>query len=134
MVDEVSLHESMPENDTNVEYQDTEEDKTATSIASVQRPLITDSTTEWRRYGILSEAEISTIAVMAAFLAVHPLGASIEEITTYLRGFDHMYTPSYLESLLQRLNRVFQFCRVGGGNMPQKWCFLGFQTCCAEVD
>ena len=76
----------------------------------------------------LSEAEVAIVAVLAAFLTVHPLGASIESITTYFQNFNPAYNSYYLESLLHRLAKVFQLS-AGGEGGASKWWFLGFQTC-----
>ena len=75
----------------------------------------------------LSEAEVAIVSVLAAFLTVHPLGATIESITDYFQTFNPAYNSYYLESLLRRLTKVFQLSGEGGG----KWWFLGFQTCYA---
>ncbi len=82
----------------------------------------------------LSDTEIAIASVLAAFLTVHPLGASIEEITTYFRNFNSTYNSYYLESLLCRLPSVFQMSQATaptneGGAPVNKWWFLGFQTC-----
>lgn len=72
----------------------------------------------------LSEAEVAMVTVLAAFLTVHPLGATIETITAYFKTFNSAYNSYFLESLLRRLTKVFQ---LSSG----KWWFLGFQTCYA---
>lgn len=85
----------------------------------------------------LSEAEVAIVAVMAAFLTVHPLGATIEEITAYFQSFNPAHNSYYLESLLRRLTKVFQLSGGGGAGgsggegTVGKWWFLGFQTCYA---
>ncbi len=76
----------------------------------------------------LSEAEVAIVAVLAAFLTVHPLGASIDAITSYFQNFNPAYNSYYLESLLRRLSKVFQLSGEGSG----KWWFMGFQTCYAS--
>ena len=82
----------------------------------------------------LSDTEVAIASVLAAFLTVHPLGASIDEITTYFRNFNTTYNSYYLESLLCRLPSVFQMSPAAastneGGATINKWWFLGFQTC-----
>ena len=78
----------------------------------------------------LSEAEVAIVAVLSAFLTVHPLGASLESITSYFQTFNPAYSRIYLESLLHRLSKVFQQSASGDGQ-EKKWWFLGFQTCYA---
>ena len=46
----------------------------------------------------LSDTEVAIASVLAAFLTVHPLGASIEEITTYFQNFNSTYNSYYLET------------------------------------
>lgn len=74
----------------------------------------------------LSEHDIALSAVMAAFLTVHPLGASLEEIEFYFQTLNTTYNSIYLESLLQRLPKVFQLSKAANGQ--PRWWFLGFQT------
>ncbi len=87
------------------------------------------STTELSGTG-LSEPEVAIVSVLAAFLTVHPLGATIEAITSYFQTFNSAYNSYFLESLLRRMTKVFQYSTgtEGGGG---KWWFLGFQTCYA---
>ena len=74
----------------------------------------------------LSEEEVALVSVMAAFLTVHPLGASLAEIATYFGTLNANYNSVYLESLLHRLPKVFQLSQ--GANREPRWWFLGFQT------
>ncbi len=74
----------------------------------------------------LSENDIALTAVMAAFLTVHPLGATLTEIHNYFMTLNSSYNSYYLESLLRRLPKVFQNTRAAGGEY--RWWFLGFQT------
>ena len=80
----------------------------------------------------LTEPEVAIVSVLASFLAVHPLGATINEITMYFQGFNPSYNSHYLESLLRRLSKVFQLS-AGTGGLPGKWWFMGFQTCYSAV-
>ena len=74
----------------------------------------------------VSDMEVALIAVMAAFLTVHPLGASMSEISTYFQTFNPTYNSYYLESLLRRMPKVFQLSQAANGE--PRWWFLGFQT------
>ena len=74
----------------------------------------------------LSEDEVALVAVMAAFLTVHPLGSSLAEISQYFLTLSSNYNSVYLESLLHRLPKVFQLSQ--GANGEPRWWFLGFQT------
>lgn len=91
----------------------------------------------------LSEPEVAIVTVLAAFLTVHPLGATIESITAYFQNFNPAYNSYYLESLLRRLSKVFQVSdgtggtsgtggsggADGGEGSNKRWWFMGFQTC-----
>ena len=46
--------------------------------------------------------------VLATFLAVHPLGASLGEIAEYAQAFNPKLDYVYIQSLLARLPHVFQ--------------------------
>lgn len=74
----------------------------------------------------LTEDEVAMVAVMAAFLTVHPLGSSLAEISQYFLTLSSNYNSVYLESLLHRLPKVFQLSQ--GANREPRWWFLGFQT------
>ena len=74
----------------------------------------------------LSENDIALVSVIAAFLTVHPLGATVEEIEVYFQTLNKNYTSIYLLSLLRRLPKVFQLSQ--GMDGQPRWWFLGFQT------
>ena len=76
----------------------------------------------------LTEAEVAIVTVIATFLTVHPLGAAIGDIVSYLQAFNPACNEIYTESLLRRLPQVFQLSQSTEGSA--KWWFLGFQTCC----
>ena len=75
----------------------------------------------------LSENDIALAAVMAAFLTVHPLGATLTEIQSYFTTLNSSYNCYYLESVLRRLPKVFQYSQASAGS-EYRWWFLGFQT------
>ena len=124
VIEEVNMDDI---NDMDIEDQDEDNSLAAAAAAYAQcRSTIGSTTTE----GLgLSESEIAVVSVLAAFLTVHPLGATINEITMYFQGFNPTYNSYYLESLLRRLSKVFQL----GGDGTGKWWFLGFQTCYTAV-
>lgn len=74
----------------------------------------------------LSDTDIALASVMAAFLTVHPLGASLEEIELYFRTLNSTYNSIYLEALLHRLPMIFQLSQ--GTDHKPRWWFMGFQT------
>lgn len=122
VIEEVNMDDI---NNMDIEDQEEEDNSLAAAAAAYAQCRSTIGSTTTEGLG-LSESEVAVVSVLAAFLTVHPLGATINEITVYFHGFNPTYNSYYLESLLQRLSKVFQ---LSGG----KWWFLGFQTCYTAV-
>lgn len=80
----------------------------------------------------LTQDEISVATVLATFLAVHPLGASLGEIAEYAEAFNPKLDYAYVQTLLSRLPHVFQLSAQDGDDA--KWWFLGFQSACHLFD
>ena len=80
----------------------------------------------------LTQDEVSVATVLATFLAVHPLGASLGEIAEYAQAFNPKLDYVYVQSLLSRLPHVFQLSAQEGDEA--KWWFLGFQSACHLFD
>ena len=81
---------------------------------------------------MLAQDEVCIAAVLAIFLAVHPLGASLGKIAEYAQAFNPKLDYAYVQSLLSRLPHVFQLSAQEGDNV--KWWFLGFQSACHFFD
>ena len=75
----------------------------------------------------MTEREIAMVTVIATFLAVHPLGATIGEITHYFQAFNPQSSGYYLQGLLTRLPQVFQMTQSAEEVEP-RWWFLGYQS------
>ena len=75
----------------------------------------------------MSEREIAMVTVIATFLAVHPLGATIGEITHYFQAFNPQSSGYYLQGLLTRLPQVFQMTQ-SAEELEPRWWFLGYQS------
>ena len=135
IIEEFSLDEptpTVPGNDMDIEDQESKDERAPSLAAAAAAYAQIRSSIGSSGHQGLSEPEVAIVSVMSAFLSVHPLGASIEEITAYFRGFNPSYNNHYLESLLRRLSKVFQIT-AGVGDLPGKWWFLGFQTCYTAV-
>lgn len=102
--------------------------KAAAAYAQM-RSTVAKSDSEATGHG-MTEAEIAMATVIATFLTVHPLGASLDEVEQYFQVFNPSANRIYLESLLRRLPQVFQLSQSTTGE--SKWWFLGFQTCCTQ--
>ncbi len=79
----------------------------------------------------LTELEVAVVSVIATFLTVHPLGASMEEISSYLHAFNPTLTAIYVDALVRRLPQVFQLSQSAEGKA--KWWFSGFNSCCSQA-
>lgn len=75
----------------------------------------------------MTEKEIAMVTVIATFLAVHPLGATIGEITRYFQAFNPQSSGYYLQGLLTRLPQVFQMTQ-SAEELEPRWWFLGYQS------
>ena len=110
-----------------------EEDSSLAAVAAAYAQMRSSMGSTEANVGFgLSEAEVAIVSVLASFLTVHPLGATVDEITGYFQAFNPAYTSYYLESLLNRLPQVFQLSQSTDSSTA-KWWFLGFQTCCSQA-
>ena len=101
----------------------------AAAAAYAQAKSAITTTTEVTGLGLM-ESEVAVISVIATFLTVNPLGATIKEVTTYLQNFNAAFTTIYVESIMRRLPQVFQLSQASEGQ--PKWWFSGFNTCCSQ--
>uniref|UniRef100_A0A667WUJ7 Ecto-NOX disulfide-thiol exchanger 2 n=1 Tax=Myripristis murdjan TaxID=586833 RepID=A0A667WUJ7_9TELE len=66
--------------------------------------------------------------IISTFLHVHPFGASIEYICSYLQRLDTKINPGEVEALLSRLPCTFRQELTGvGASLEKRWNFCGFQ-------
>uniref|UniRef100_A0A672I800 RRM domain-containing protein n=1 Tax=Salarias fasciatus TaxID=181472 RepID=A0A672I800_SALFA len=73
-------------------------------------------------------AVCSPAGIISTFLHVHPFGASIEYICSYLQRLDTKINPSEVEALLSRLPCTFRQELTGvGASLEKRWNFCGFQ-------
>ncbi|XP_078067727.1 ecto-NOX disulfide-thiol exchanger 2-like isoform X2 [Mustelus asterias] len=76
---------------------------------------------------VRSEREALLVGIISTFLHVHPFGASIDYICSYLQRLDAKISPSEIEGLLTRLQHVFQQEITGvGASLEKRWKFSGF--------
>nr|XP_061792874.1 ecto-NOX disulfide-thiol exchanger 2 isoform X4 [Nerophis lumbriciformis] len=75
-----------------------------------------------------SEREVLLVGIISTFLHVHPFGASIEYICSYLQRLDTKINPTEVEALLSRLPCTFRQELTGvGASLEKRWNFCGFQ-------
>ncbi|XP_054978719.1 LOW QUALITY PROTEIN: ecto-NOX disulfide-thiol exchanger 2 [Sorex araneus] len=77
---------------------------------------------------IKSEREALLVGIISTFLHVHPFGASIEYICSYLNRLDNKICTSDVESLMGRLQHTFKQEMTGvGASLEKRWKFCGFE-------
>uniref|UniRef100_A0A8C6SP05 Ecto-NOX disulfide-thiol exchanger 2 n=1 Tax=Neogobius melanostomus TaxID=47308 RepID=A0A8C6SP05_9GOBI len=70
----------------------------------------------------------SRTGIMSTFLHVHPFGASLEYICSYLQRLDSKISTGEVEALLSRLPCTFRQELTGvGASLEKRWNFCGFQ-------
>ncbi|XP_034037789.1 ecto-NOX disulfide-thiol exchanger 2-like isoform X1 [Thalassophryne amazonica] len=80
------------------------------------------------RSPIHSEREALLVGIISTFLHVHPFGASIEYICSYLQRLDTKISTAEVEALLCRLPCTFRQELTGvGASLEKRWNFCGFQ-------
>ncbi|XP_062916771.1 ecto-NOX disulfide-thiol exchanger 2-like isoform X1 [Mobula hypostoma] len=76
---------------------------------------------------VRSEREALLVGIISTFLHVHPFGASIDYICSYLQRLDAKISPGEIEGLMTRLHHVFQQEISGvGASLEKRWKFSGF--------
>uniref|UniRef100_A0AAQ4RQB8 Ecto-NOX disulfide-thiol exchanger 2 n=1 Tax=Gasterosteus aculeatus aculeatus TaxID=481459 RepID=A0AAQ4RQB8_GASAC len=74
------------------------------------------------------DLSVSPSGIISTFLHVHPFGASIEYICSYLQRLDTKINTGEVEALLSRLPCTFRQELTGvGASLEKRWNFCGFQ-------
>ncbi|KAM7338354.1 hypothetical protein ACRRTK_001838 [Alexandromys fortis] len=77
---------------------------------------------------VKSEREALLVGIISTFLHVHPFGASIEYICSYLHRLDSKICTSDVECLMTRLGHTFRQEMTGvGASLEKRWKFCGFE-------
>ncbi|XP_076264351.1 ecto-NOX disulfide-thiol exchanger 1 isoform X2 [Rhynchophorus ferrugineus] len=100
--------------DDDVEQSDSD---SVTEVSSNSRPGGTS----------VSDSDAKLIGVISTFLNVHPFGASLDYIWSYVSKIEPNLRPADIESLMNRFPSVFKQELVGiGANIERKWIFNAF--------
>lgn len=92
--------------------------KVDTTITSSNTPTNTINVDEARLIGLVS-----------TFLVVHPFGASIDYIYSYVQRFSPRLRPKELEEIISRYGNLFTEEVSGiGAQIERKWKFCGFDS------
>ncbi|KAH9637150.1 hypothetical protein HF086_016172 [Spodoptera exigua] len=71
--------------------------------------------------------EAKLIGVMSAFLQVHPQGASLDYVVSYVRALFSQVSQATIHHVLQKHTDVFERTTSGvGANIENKWNFIAF--------
>ncbi|KAI1885053.1 hypothetical protein AGOR_G00216220 [Albula goreensis] len=75
-----------------------------------------------------SEKEALLLGIISTFLHVHPFGANIEYLWSYIQRLDTKVSAAELERLMVRLPRMFKQELSGvGATLEKRWKFCGFE-------
>nr|CAD7268670.1 unnamed protein product [Timema shepardi] len=78
---------------------------------------------------MLTDREARLIGLISTFLHVHPFGAGVDYIWSYLQKLDPTLRPGEVELLMSRFPTVFRQELSGiGANMERRWLFFGFNA------
>ncbi|XP_039601214.1 ecto-NOX disulfide-thiol exchanger 1 [Polypterus senegalus] len=75
-----------------------------------------------------SEKEALLLGIISTFLHVHPFGANIEYLWSYIQRLDTKISAGEIERLMLRLPRMFKQEFTGvGATLEKRWKFCGFE-------
>ncbi|XP_064412869.1 ecto-NOX disulfide-thiol exchanger 1 [Latimeria chalumnae] len=75
-----------------------------------------------------TEKEALLVGIISNFLHVHPFGANIEYLWSYIQQLDTKISASEIEMLMMRLPRIFKQEFTGvGATLEKRWKFCGFE-------
>ncbi|KAG0723510.1 Ecto-NOX disulfide-thiol exchanger 1 [Chionoecetes opilio] len=79
--------------------------------------------------GPLSDKTARLIGLTSTFLHIHPKGASVDYIWSFIQQFDKEIRPSDIETMLNQYPTVYKQITTGvGACLERKWIFTGFET------
>ncbi|XP_044003931.1 ecto-NOX disulfide-thiol exchanger 2 isoform X2 [Aphidius gifuensis] len=77
----------------------------------------------------VNQKDAKLIGLISTFLHIHPFGASVDYVWSYLQKIDSGLRPNEVENLMLRFPQVFKQELSGiGANMERRWLFSGFNT------
>ncbi|XP_038575932.1 ecto-NOX disulfide-thiol exchanger 1 isoform X1 [Micropterus salmoides] len=81
------------------------------------------------RGGVTSEKEALLLGIISTFLHVHPFGANLEYLWSYIQRLDSKVSAGELERLMVRLPSMFRQELSGvGATLEKRWKFCGFDS------
>ncbi|KAF8786996.1 Ecto-NOX disulfide-thiol exchanger 1 like protein [Argiope bruennichi] len=106
-----------------------EKARTDSPISFDDQLSLSDNATQYspRRVDV-SENDIHLASLISIFLHVHPFGASIDYICSYLVKIFPAVNARDIESLLRRYpNQFKEVCTGIGATLEKKWTYIGFR-------
>ncbi|XP_049778265.1 ecto-NOX disulfide-thiol exchanger 2 [Schistocerca cancellata] len=77
----------------------------------------------------ITDREAKLIGLISTFLHVHPFGAGVDYVWSYLQKLEPTLRPGEVETLMSRFPTVFHQELSGiGANMERRWLFAGFES------
>ncbi|XP_063160639.1 ecto-NOX disulfide-thiol exchanger 1 isoform X1 [Candoia aspera] len=124
------LQEQLKKNVKDLETNGHDESQ-AKEINGLTVPLVNqdrEKNAEKRNQPLKSEKEALLIGIISTFLHVHPFGANIEYLWSYMQQLDSRISANEIEMLLMRLPRMFkqEFSGVGA-TLEKRWKFCAFE-------
>lgn len=108
-----------------VNLDDNESDK-AESISSISESL--SDNIPHQQQPVLNERDAKLIGIISTFLNVHPFGAGLDYIWSYVSKLESNLRPSDIELLMSKFPTVFKQELVGiGANIERRWQFTAFK-------
>lgn len=99
----------------------------ATEIATTCQPVTMSPPTTVGKAQIIHPDEARIIGLVSTFLAVHPFGASLDYVYSYVQRSAPHLRPKQLEEILSRHDTTFSEEVTGvGAKIERKWKFCGF--------
>ncbi|XP_070693678.1 ecto-NOX disulfide-thiol exchanger 1 [Pempheris klunzingeri] len=81
------------------------------------------------RGSVVSEKEAVLLGIISTFLHVHPFGANLEYLWSYIQRLDSKVSAAELERLMVRLPAMFRQELSGvGATLEKRWKFCGFDS------
>lgn len=76
---------------------------------------------------LFNERDAKLVGLISTFLNVHPFGAGLDYIWSYVSKIETNLRPAEIESLMNRFPNVFKQDLVGiGANIERRWIFNAF--------
>uniref|UniRef100_A0A673G402 Ecto-NOX disulfide-thiol exchanger 2-like n=1 Tax=Sinocyclocheilus rhinocerous TaxID=307959 RepID=A0A673G402_9TELE len=132
----LKLREDLKQRETELEKNSEEKQQLESQIQSLKDRIQAFPTSHalpvsYRRLSVCACFFIfgfSSTGIISTFLHVHPFGASIEYICSYLQRLDTKISTTEVETLLGRLPCTFKQELTGvGASLEKRWKFCGFE-------